>query len=362
MTSVNETRRASTRPAVWLLVESRNVGGIERHVATLAQGLQRLGLEAVVIHYANHGDNPWHAQLRAAGVPMRFLDGTPLGLVRALRQERPTLLHTHGYKAGVLGRAAALLARVPVVSTFHSGEDPPFPVNLYYALDNWTSLTAHRIAVSEIIQRKLPWSSTHIPNYLVPGPSAPSAALPKRIGFVGRLSHEKAPDVFCEMARRAPAGLEWHVWGDGAMRPDLETRYGDVVRFHGVVADVAPIWASIGLLVMPSRFEGLPIAALEALSMGVPVLASRVGGVPTLVLPGQTGWLMEVGDLDAALAAVEAWRTLSPSAALTMRRACWQHVGDNFSEARQLPRILDVYRRAGLVTPAKASAVGLVSA
>lgn len=351
MTAALAVRPADGRRAVWLLVDSSGVGGIERHVATLAQGLLRLGQRAEVVLWENHGPNPWHDQLRDAGVPTRFLDGTLPGLLRALRSERPQILHTHGYKAGILGRLAAVLARIPTVSTFHSGEIPPYPLRAYFALDAWTSLVGHRISVSEMIQRRLPYRSTLIPNYLVPDAIAPTKQLGTRVGFVGRLSHEKAPDAFCELAARSRPGLEWHVWGDGVMRADLEARYGSHVRFHGVVSDVRPVWASLGLLVMPSRYEGLPLAALEALSMGVPVLATRVGGVPTVVLPGRTGWLIEVGDIEGALAAVEAWRNLSPEAAVSMGRACWQHVAENFSEARHLPRILEVYADAGLVTP-----------
>ncbi|MEZ5853691.1 MAG: glycosyltransferase family 4 protein [Hyphomicrobiaceae bacterium] len=342
---------SSAKPAaqgqVWLLVDSRSVGGVERHITILAQGLRRQGIDAIAVLYADHGNSPWCAQVHEAGVPLRFLDGTLKGLVKDLWRERPALLHTHGYKAGVLGRIAGLLTGTRVVSTFHSGEEPPFPVNLYYRLDEWSSLTAHRIVVSEKIQRKVPYRSTLIPNYLALGERPRPKPFSRKVGFVGRLSHEKSPDLFCELARRSRPGLEWHVWGDGAMRADLEARYGDIVTFHGVVSDIWPIWAELGLLIMPSRYEGLPLAALEALSMGVPVVASRVGGVPTVVLPGKTGWLVEVEDLDGALAAVEAWRALSDDAAIEMQANCWQHVADNFSEARMLPKILDVYRDAG---------------
>ncbi len=359
MTPANATPDAAAPGQVWLLVNSRSVGGVERHITILAQGLRRQGIDAQAVLYVDHGNSPWCAQVREAGVPLRFLDGTLHGLVKSLWRERPALLHTHGYKAGVLGRVAGLLTGTPVVSTFHSGEEPPFPVNLYYRLDEWSSLTARRIVVSEKIQAKVPYSSTFIPNYLALGEPPRPKPFPRKVGFVGRLSHEKSPDLFCELARRARPGLEWHVWGDGAMRADLEARYHDVVTFHGVVADIWPALADLGLLVMPSRYEGLPLAALEALSMGVPVLASRVGGVPTVVLPGRTGWLVEVEDLDAALAAVEAWRTMSPEAALQMQADCWQHVADHFSEARMLPKIIEVYRAAGFEPVRSAAPAGV---
>lgn len=333
---------------IWLLVDSSNVGGIERHVATLAGSLERRGIAVEVVLYADHGPNPWREQLSGASARVRVLDGTLRSLVTALRRVRPDLLHTHGYKAGVLGRLAARLAGVPVVSTFHSGERPPFPVNVYFWLDRWTSfLAARRISVSEAIRARVPFRSTMIPSYVVATDAPPVGPLPRRIGFVGRLSAEKAPDLFCEMARRAPAGLEWHMWGDGPMRARLEAEHGDLVRFHGAVADLSECWTSIGALLMPSRFEGLPLAALEALAAGVPVLASRVGGLPTIVEPGTTGWLHEAGDIDGALADLARWRALDEATAAAMRRACHAHVRANFSESRWLPEMLAVYASAG---------------
>lgn len=337
----------SAQQDISLLIDSRTVGGIERHVATLAAGLQRTGHKVGVLLYADYGPSPWRDQLNELDVPFRCLAGTFGDLVRELRNNRPTLVHTHGYKAGVLGRAASRICNVPAVSTFHSGELPPFPVSLYYWLDNWTSIFGGRIAVSDEILKRLPFSATLIPNYLVPGEQPPNTPLPLSIGFVGRLSHEKAPDLFCEIARRVKPGIEWHIWGDGPMRAELEEKFGDIVRFHGIVADIIPALASIGLLLMPSRYEGLPLAALEALSAGVPVLASAVGGVPNVVVHGRTGWLFDVGDLEAAASAVENWRTLSDASAIQMRSACWSHVAEAFSEAKHLPQILEVYRQAG---------------
>lgn len=209
-------------------------------------------------------------------------------------------------------------------------------------------MLAPRISVSSPIARALPFASTLVPNYIAVPAEPPSGALPRRIAFVGRLSEEKGPDLFCALMANSHVDAEWHVFGDGPMRAALEREYGDRITFHGLVTDMASVWPSIGLLVMPSRFEGLPMASLEALTWGVPVLASRVGDLANVVIPNRTGWLFDAGDLAAAAQGVKRWASHDVPAQSALRSSCWQHVREQYSEQALLPRLLQVYRRAGL--------------
>ena len=332
---------------IWLLIDSRTVGGIERHIAILAEALANSGEPTDVVLFAGHGDNPWHHQLDAANLSYRTLDGTFGGLLRAVKNAKPALLHTHGYKANILGRCVGRLTATPIVATFHAGERAPFPVSAYQLIDEWTSILGGRIAVSQTIQRGLPFSSTLVQNFLMSRPLPPPAPLPRRIGFVGRLSHEKGPDRFCEIARRCASFGEWHVWGDGPMREELQHKYANDVVFHGLATDLAPVWASLGLLVMPSRAEGLPMAALEALAAGIPIAASAVGGLPALVQPGRTGWLFEGESVADAERAIAEWTKLNEPQQCELRTKCGSLLRDAYSERQQVPKILDVYWRAG---------------
>jgi glycosyltransferase involved in cell wall biosynthesis len=332
---------------IWLLVDSATVGGIERHIATLAQALNRSGEHAEIILLADHGANPWRDQLATANLNVQTLDGSLGGLVHAVKTQKPSLLHTHGYKANILGRLVAQWTRTPVVATFHAGERAPFPVNAYQTLDEWTSILGGRIAVSHAIQATMPYRSRVIENFLLTPPKPVATQLPRRIGFVGRLSLEKAPDRFCELAQRCGHIAEWHVWGDGPMRPELENAFAAHVTFHGLITDLTPVWPSLGLLVMPSRAEGLPMAGLEAFAAGVPIAACPVGGLPTLVEPGKTGWLFDGNDLADAERAITTWANLGEPEQRAMRLACWQLVADKFSDSTQLPELLEVYRSAG---------------
>jgi glycosyltransferase involved in cell wall biosynthesis len=332
---------------IWILVDSSSLGGIERHVATLAAALRRLPISAEIVLLAPHGTNPWLQQLQAAALPFRVLDGSISGLLAALRKARPKLLHTHGYKANILGRLAARLLGIPVVATFHAGERGAFPVSAYQLLDEYSSVLGGRLCVSEAISKQLPYAAILAENFMPVPASPPPSILPRRIGFVGRLSVEKAPDLFCQLARHCAGSEEWHVWGDGPMRAELERKFGAHVQFHGLVTDLSPAWSSLGLVVMPSRAEGLPMAALEALAAGVPIVASAVGGLPSVVRHDCTGWLFPAGDLDAARAQIEAWRALTLADQAHMRQTCWAFVKEHFSEARQLPKILAAYLQAG---------------
>ena len=121
------------------------------------------------------------------------------------------------------------------------------------------------------------------------------------IGFCGRWSEEKGPLTFIEIARRADRTLpvRFVMTGTGPLRPKIERAIKSAGfppgRFQllGEVPDIAHVLASIDLLVLPSKFDGRPQVVLEALAVGTPVLASRVGDLPTLVEHGKTGWLCE---------------------------------------------------------------------
>ena len=335
---------------VWQLIDSSTIGGIEKHIAVLTSSLMRIGIPPEIVLYQDHGANPWLAQLADAGLGYRHLDGTVGGLVRAMRASLPALVNTHDYKAGILGRLAAARLAIPSVSTFHMGEAPRFPVSLYDAVDPYSALLSHRIAVSDAIARTLPFSSTVVRNWVdIPAEAPPFPPPPRRIGFVGRLSHEKAPDIFCDLARRFTGdGHEWHVFGNGAMRDELEARAPPGLAFHGMVTDMGRVWSDLGLLVMPSRGEGLPLAAIEAIGAGVPVIAADVGDLAKIVVDGGSGSLVKAGDVDGFVNAIRRWQALPPERARAMRHSAWRHARDNFSEAAGLPAILDVYRRLGV--------------
>jgi glycosyltransferase involved in cell wall biosynthesis len=117
-------------------------------------------------------------------------------------------------------------------------------------------------------------------------------------GWVGRLSQEKAPDLFVEALQQTDGSLVGCVVGDGPMRPLLEDRIcdGDCrVRLCESVPDARRLMPAFNLLVLSSRTEATPLVLLEAIDAEIPVVATRVGGIPDL-LDADSGLLVESGD------------------------------------------------------------------
>lgn len=342
---------ASTRlvgsPGVWLLLDTSRPGGVESHVVMLARGLAARHIPTEVVFLTDHGPHPMRTALDSAGIRHFTLPHSSLSLLPTLRRRRPALLHTHGYKAGILGRLAARALNIPVVSTYHGGEPGTGRLRLYFAIDRATAALADCIAVSNAIRERLPGKTHFIENFVeLPHTTAPG---PERrspiVAFVGRVNLEKGPDEFCALADLLPNAC-FAVYGDGPMRADLQAKHGTRVRFHGMIANMAEHWPNIGLLCMPSRYEGLPMAALEAMANRIPVAAYAVGGLPAVVDDERTGWLVPPGDRAALARAIIAWQSQSAAEAIAMGEAARASVASRFSLDAGIDKILAVYAEA----------------
>ena len=328
---------------IWLLLDSRGLGGIETHVAELATGLRAAGESPRVLFLTDHGPHPLQPRLEADGIPWGVVSGGVSGLRRALRRDRPRVLHTHGCKANIIGRLAALYSGVPSVATYHAGETPRGRLALYDLADRATSFLGPRIAVSRQILNHLPFGGRLVPNF-VAVPRVKPRAKPQVVAFVGRMVPEKGPDLFCELATTLP-GVRFVAYGDGKMRAALQAAYPGV-RFVGAVAGMDTHWRDIGLLAISSRAEGLPLAALEAMAHGVPVAAFGLGGLPDLIEDGVNGYLATPGDLTALHRGVRHWLALEPAGRANMAENAWQDVGIGYGRESGVAAIRDIYAAA----------------
>ncbi len=340
---------------VCLLLDSSGMGGIESHVAELAAGLRAAGDTVSVLFLQDHGPHPLRARLDADGVRWEVLAGGPVPLIRRLRgPRRPLLLHTHGYKANMLGRLAGLLTGVPTIATYHAGEKPPGMLAWYDRADRWTSFLGERIAVSRPILARLPFGGRLVPNFVAVPPESAVISHPDVVAFVGRMSPEKGPDLFCALAAAAP-GPGYVAFGGGPMLDALRAAHGGSVTFHGPRPGMDRAWSGIGLLAVTSRAEGLPLAVLEAMANGVPVASFAVGALPEVIDDEVNGYLAPAGDLGALAEGIRRWRALDAEGRGALSRAARATVATRFSRAAGVAAIRACYDRMLGIRPTGSS-------
>lgn len=115
-----------------------------------------------------------------------------------------------------------------------------------------------------------------------------------KLGFVGRFSTEKQPELFCKMSKYI--GYELHAFGDGHLLNALKTKYPNI-SFHGLIKNQETIYSQIDILIMTSKFENCPMVILEAMSRGIPCVVPNVGGIPEIV-SDKEGVIYNVFDTD----------------------------------------------------------------
>ncbi|KDM93388.1 glycosyltransferase family 4 protein [Photobacterium galatheae] len=351
--SIPETTpaRSASRP-IWLIVDSQTLGGIETHIQELATALKASHYETQVILWQDYGQtHPLIARLTARAVSVSVLDGKLSSLLRLAKHTRPLLIHTHGYKAGILCRLLKPFLSCPVVSTYHAGETCHGRLALYDMADRATACFANAtFAVSHNIASRLSRPSIVLDNFI--NHLSQTASQGHQIAFVGRLSHEKGPDRFVELARRCPA-FQFDCYGDGPLKTALAQNCPANLHFHGMQADMSDIWPNIGLLIMPSRHEGLPMAALEALSFGIPVIATAVGAMSRAIIHDHNGWLISPDEPENLHYWLNHWLTLPAEQRMHMRQQALRSVREQFSAEAVLPALLAQYSLVVNLTPAK---------
>lgn len=314
-----------------------NIGGPSLHVIHLSAGLGDRGFETrLVVGQTDEHEGDFLDLARARGVNLAvfpelgrairpFNDLRALwNLYRLMRTMRPTIVHTHTAKAGVLGRLAAVVARVPVVvHTYHghvlSGYFHPL-ASAFFRRVEWAlaPFTDVLLTVSESVKDDLVRLGVSraqkvrvLPLGLDLQPLAgelPRGALRNEagwagnarvVGIVGRLVPIKDLDTFIDAAVKVAevaSDVRFAVVGDGEERERLEARatslLGSRIHFFGWRKDTAAVMGDLDLVVNTSLNEGTPVALIEALAAGRPVVATAVGGTPDLLEGGRFGALV----------------------------------------------------------------------
>lgn len=377
-----------TGPAKNLLAFCRRAGAAE----PLAEGLPRVEATIVTFERAGGGGAPnaFVNAARAAGLDTEVLaerfrfDTRVVKQLRSVVERRaPDVLQTHMVKSHFLARLSGLGRRIPWVAYHHGYTTTDLKMRAYNQLNRWSLPAAARVVTvcgpfaEQLARAGVDSGRIRVLHNSVVAPARPSdedvAALRVRLGVkedekvllaVGRLSREKGhADLVRALARLGEMSLDSAfklvILGEGPERPVVEEearRRGVFERivFAGHASDVRPFYALADALALPSHSEGSPNVLLEAMAAGVPVAATRVGGVPEIATDEETALLVPARDPESMAAALA--RLLSDSRhARTLAERAREHVLAHFSPEAYARALVGVY---GELLPARAARAG----
>jgi glycosyltransferase involved in cell wall biosynthesis len=320
---------------ILFVIDTLRTGGAERHLVRLISGLLRSGRWHPTV-YCLQKDGPFVRSLEELGVtvagPATPWSKTPgrvvaslVSLVRYIRREKPAIVHCYLANAGLLGAVAARLAGAPhVVTTRRLVHDYRGRALILYRLvctvmDRCSDAV---VAVCEAARRQAIDEGTppdkivtvHNSITLPELPAERAGRIPGHpvFGTVLRFHLAKGLPYLLEaipdVVRQLPEA-RFVIAGDGPERPSVERRIRELgieehVELLGMRQDVQALLAQFDVFVLPSLLEGFPNAVLEAMATGLPIVATRVGGVPEMVRHQESGLLVEPGSSTALAAAL----------------------------------------------------------
>jgi glycosyltransferase involved in cell wall biosynthesis len=339
----------SEQTRILRVIARLNVGGPALHVSYLTKGLAPRGYDTTLVAgKLARGEDSMSYVADSLGLEVRPLAAMhrevspvydPIAVTRLvgeIRRVRPHILHTHTAKAGAVGRAAALLAgdaRPPViVHTYHghvlSGYFDPLRTQFFRETERALARHTNRlIAVGPEVRDdlvELGVAPAEKFSVIRLGIDLESRVLtidrraefrhlfgvPEDrfvVGWIGRMTAiKRVPDILAAFKALLDRGVQATLClvGDGPDRDAIEQFASELgivrdVLFVGYQRDVAPYYAFFDVLLLPSANEGTPVVAIEALAAERPVVATRVGGVPDVVDDNESGFLVDVGDVEA---------------------------------------------------------------
>jgi glycosyltransferase involved in cell wall biosynthesis len=363
-------------PTILFLISSEGYYGAESMLVTLGRTLQQLECRCVVgvfrdsrFPHTEVGDQALSNGLAVEIVPCSGrLDWRTIAQVRKLLlKHQVDVLHSHGYKADAYAYAAALVDGVTLVATSHNWPSKLMRMRAYAGLDRLILRRFDKvITASDGVARTLLRSGVarekvhivfngidverfHAPRTALR--SAPAREGGAVVGFVGRLVPEKGgaqliraaewvlkvyPHTSFVFVGEGPSRTEWDTFAE---KSGISQR----VTFAGRREDMPETYASLDMLVLPSSVESMPMCILEAMAAGKPVIATAVGAVPRLVIPGQTGLLLDSADA-IELAAAIIHLLSNPELATRLGEAGRAHATRHFSARAMATHYLAHYQ------------------
>jgi glycosyltransferase involved in cell wall biosynthesis len=329
-----------------------------RIVGTLARGLkpERFRLHALFLA----GDGPLVGMLEHAGVQASALDWwrgarDPVGawrFWRRLRRQEFQIVQLH-FGGRSVCRLASAATGARIIRHLHGRILEPRGLSPVEFSARGADMV---VAVSHAVARRVVDGPARVIHAGVDVPLGDPPALRRRdtseivLGTAGRLVELKGLEYMLHAAnalRNEFPTLRVEIAGSGPERAKLEQTaaqlgLGGHVEFLGWVQDLSPVLPRWDIFVMPSLEEGFPIAALDAMAAGLPVVATAVGGVPELIEDGKTGWLMPPRDTDALVSRLR-FLLRNPEVRHGVGAAAHARVRDHFSAAQMTESFAELY-------------------
>lgn len=320
---------ATIAPKPFSLIDTGLIAGAGKAIMQLYGHPKLSGLHYLIgnFDYGGRISTEFNDTVAAEGYHLKLfsqrfgLDPTPIReVLQTMRDGGYNLIETHGYKGHLIGYCCSRFAGIPWVAVAHGWTAENWKIAVYNALERFLLKRADAaVAVSPPLydtllglrgseNTHLVFNAIELQEPVVTAPSSERVTL----GVIGRFSPEKGQDV---MLDALPAVLNAHpqvhlrVIGDGQERAALESRaarlgISDAVTFTGWRSDMPEQYAMLDALVLSSRSEGLPFAVLEAMSYGLPVIATQVGAIDHVIEHTKTGWIVAAGDPQALAAGI----------------------------------------------------------
>ena len=363
------------------IIDSGGMYGAEVMLLNLIEEQVRQGISSTLASIGDHscGEKPLEKEARRRGFSVQLFRMRPgpniMGAWEILKYAMSSgcdLLHSHGYKGNILlGIIPKKLRRLPLITTIHgwTSTGTSFTrMRLYEWFDAWLlpQMDAVVLVSQSMLENSRLAGKKNAKLYIVNNGISMKKPVPYcceelpirrnsgvNIVAVGRLSPEKGFDVLLKamaLVNEDGKDVSVVVFGEGRERQKLEDlicQLGlqDRVKMPGFVENAAATFAYFDLLVMPSLTEGLPITILEAMRARLPVIASRVGGIPSLLADGVSGLLVEPNN-EKELAVRISELSNSQSQRREFAQAAWTIFKEKYSSTQMAIAYQRVYGKA----------------
>lgn len=356
-------------------------GGAQEYVYSIATSLPQADFDVSVLIGA--GDS-LPDKLKAAGIRvLRLPDLTRdislareirsfFDLIRILREERPHIFHTNSSKMGLLGAAAGRIARVPlIIFTAHgwafNERRPIYERAIFFCLHWLTVFLSHRmIAVSAQTKKDIATFGIADKITIIHNGIGPISFLTKTeaqhvlletcglqkkpgimVGTISELHSNKGLDIAIEAMRRTGDGTAFLIIGSGEEKESLEKKIRQYNLEHtvfllGRIEHARTYLKAFDIFTLTSRTENLPFALLEAGLAGIPIIASKVGGIPDIIDNRQSGILVTPGNPGEVSRAID-YLVENPDQRKLFSSRLKAKISKEFSAQAMLEKTIEIY-------------------